>query len=100
MKKIIWKFPLESTGNQTILMPIGAKILHIETQGTLPCIWALVDPKKQKEPRHIEIYGTGHEIECSKGKELWHLGVLFLAGLSGPGKGFYPRIGRIRLQKR
>ena len=80
MKETIWKFPLESTGNQAILMPIGAKILHIDTQAALPCIWALVNPKKQKEPRHIEIYGTGHEIECQKEKELCHLGTYQMMG--------------------
>jgi len=34
-------------------------------QGSLPCLWALVNPKAKLEEREIELHGTGNPI--------WHL---------------------------
>jgi hypothetical protein len=67
MKKVIWKFELETTDNQEIEMPIGAEILTMQTQNEIPCIWALVDPKAEKETRTFEIFGTGHPIYYDMG---------------------------------
>lgn len=64
MKKTIWKFPVLPDHN--IDMPIGAEILSVQTQNGIPCIWALVDPKAEKEVRKFEIFGTGHELECNE----------------------------------
>jgi len=60
--KRIYKYPLETTDVQTVSMPIGAKILTVQTQNDKPCIWALVNPEAPTEKRNIEIYGNGHEI--------------------------------------
>ena len=60
--KRIYKYPLETTDVQTVSMPIGAKILTVQTQNEKPCIWASVNPEAPTEKRNIEIYGTGHEI--------------------------------------
>lgn len=51
MNKTIWKFELETTGNQTLKMPIGAEILSVQTQFDKPCLWALVEPNAEKEDR-------------------------------------------------
>ncbi len=60
MKKLtIWKFPLEIHGLQDINMPLGAKLLHVETQDNVPTLWAMVDPTQAKASRRIEIRGTG-----------------------------------------
>ena len=40
-------------------MPQGAEILTVQTQGQIPCLWALVDPEAPTELRIIELYGTG-----------------------------------------
>lgn len=62
MSKSIWKFQIETTDTQSIQMPIGSEILCVQTQNGKPCIWAMVDPEKQKEFRNLEIFGTGHTI--------------------------------------
>lgn len=55
----IWKFKLDNK----IVMPVNAVILYIQFQHIHPCIWALVDPKAEKETREFRIYGTGQMIE-------------------------------------
>ena len=62
MPEKIYKYELEVTNVQTIDMPVGAKILCIQLQNFMPCIWALVDPDMPKERRTIEIFGTGHDV--------------------------------------
>ena len=65
--KTIWKFELETIGNQNIEMPIGAEILTIQAQSEEPCLWALVNPEAKKELRIFEIFGTGHPIRYDTG---------------------------------
>jgi len=48
-------------------MPKDAEILTIQTQRDKPYIWALVNPENEKELRHFEIYGTGHDINDEEG---------------------------------
>jgi hypothetical protein len=60
--KTIWKFPLEITDSQAIEMPACAYILDVQVQQDQLCLWALVDPGKDKELRVIRIYGTGHDL--------------------------------------
>ena len=62
MKKSIWKFKLSLDEQQIIKMPEGAEILTIQSQGNVPCIWALVEPDAPKENRCFEIIGTGDFI--------------------------------------
>jgi hypothetical protein len=61
----IYKYPLEITNFQIVSMPRRAKILSVQEQHSRLNIWALVDPKEELEPRVIEIYGTGHEVNQS-----------------------------------
>ena len=63
MKKQIWKFGIIPS-QKTIEMPKGAKVLSVQMQNDIPCIWVLVDPKADKTKRTFEIFGTGHDIEC------------------------------------
>lgn len=62
MTKKIFKYPLETTGVQTIDMPEGAEILTVQTQREVPCLWTLIDPNAPPLKRTIEIFGTGHEV--------------------------------------
>lgn len=80
MDKTIWKFKLETTGKQIVEMPIGSKILTVQTQNDAPCIWALVDPKKPKEKRFIEVFGTGHDVHYDMGVRRTYLGTYQLHG--------------------
>jgi len=60
----IWKFPLEITDLQEVLMPKGAEILTVQMQEQTLCIWAKVNPEKEFETeiRKIRIIGTGHKF--------------------------------------
>lgn len=58
----IWKYPLLDN-ICTIMMPLGAKVLHVEIQHEVPCLWALVNPEVITEPRHFQVISTGHPIE-------------------------------------
>lgn len=58
----IWKYELEITDRQTILMPAKARILSVQVQHERLCLWALVNPVLTKEERHFEVFGTGHPV--------------------------------------
>lgn len=63
-RRVIYKYPLPSYGQQTILMPMGSRILTVQTQKGVPHMWALVDLYTQTlETKTIIIYGTGHTID-------------------------------------
>lgn len=65
MKTAIWKFPLEVTGSQKILMPVGSQILSVQFQGEQLCLWALcqpVDSGATKRLKTITIAGTGNPV--------------------------------------
>jgi len=56
----IWKFTLELRSQQTIKMPLGAKILCAQTQREMVCLWATVNPDAPLSDRRFVIAGTGH----------------------------------------
>ncbi len=60
MSLTVWKYQLQTTDIQDVLMPQGADILCVQTQGQEPCLWALVNPDAEKGMRRIYIVGTGH----------------------------------------
>ncbi len=68
MDKVIYKYELQ-IGDNAILMPVDAEILSVQTQFNKPMIWALVDPKAEKEERCFEIFGTGHPVYYDMGVE-------------------------------
>ena len=58
---VIWKYPLELTDGQQVMMPAGAEILSVAEQNGRLCLWALVDPAETlRLGRLIEIHGTGN----------------------------------------
>ena len=69
--KTIWKFPLEVTDEQTVMMPKGAEILSAHVQVSVDvdaahesvCLWALVDTDAKLQKRVVEIFGTGNPID-------------------------------------
>ena len=73
----IYKYPIMTTDKQSIQMPLGAKILCIQTQNELPCLWALVDDLPL-EPRCILIFHTGHPVPADK--SLYYIGTYQLLG--------------------
>lgn len=87
MINTVWKFPLEIKDFQNILMPKGAKIIHVDAQNDVPCIWALVDAKEDTESRSFLIHGTGHNIEYPLSR-INHIGSFQLDGGSFVGHVF------------
>jgi hypothetical protein len=82
MSQVIWKYPLNISDSQTIMMPRGAIIITAQLQHGTPTLWAIVDPEKEKEPRKILIFGTGHEHQEINGvyintvqqeQYVWHI---------------------------
>jgi len=80
---VIYKYNLQFTDFQQVIMPIGAMILSVEMQGNLICIWAMVDQSQTKtERRGIEIFGTGQPMSDRErkyigtvldGQFVWHV---------------------------
>lgn len=52
---VIDKYEVSS---EVVVMPEGAQILSVHTQGGYPYIWALVDLTAQKEERHFKLIET------------------------------------------
>jgi hypothetical protein len=64
----IYKFPLKVDDLVTVSMPKGAKILSLQVQNDIPCLWALVDEDMEwRENRVFRIFGTGHVFAASPG---------------------------------
>ena len=62
MIAVVYKFPIGVTDKQLISMPKGAKILTVQFQNGILCLWALCDKAAPKAHREIFIHGTGHEV--------------------------------------
>lgn len=60
----VFKYPLaDYTDTQTVWLPEGAQILHMQEQHGIFMLWALVDPDSPSQRRTIRIAGTGHDID-------------------------------------
>lgn len=65
----IWKWTLALVGQQTLELPVGARILTVQMQGDAPQLWAACNSETtSKESRHIAIYGTGHPLPDDPGQ--------------------------------
>lgn len=62
----IWKFPFTIVDHPVLAMPAGAKILSVQVQRGVPCIWAEVDPEAREEARRFRLVGTGHEVDLAE----------------------------------
>lgn len=71
----IWKVILDTTDDQRITVPKGAKFLCIREQHEQVCLWFECDSDAPKDVRRIGIAGTGHEVPTPDGK---YLGTAFL----------------------
>lgn len=63
MSRIIWKFHISPADTIEFSMPVGARILTLQTQFGEPCIWAEVDDQAPTEIRKFRTYGTGHPMD-------------------------------------
>ena len=76
----IYKYPLQVDDETTIKMPLGAKILTVQEQGGVPCIWALVNDSVPKKERTFLLLGTGQRCEDLRICESNYIGTFQLAG--------------------
>lgn len=62
--RTVWKYEI-NIGITQIVMPVGAEILTVKSQGKKIMLWALVNPSSNiaKEIKVIEIFGTGRIFE-------------------------------------
>lgn len=78
MKKI-YKYPIEIQDEQVVLLPTGAKILTVQTQGGKACLWAMVNPTIPNDMAvTIRIFGTGHTIQDAD--RLEYIGTIQMCG--------------------
>ena len=61
----IWRFPLELTDSQNVLMPSDSKILSVKEQHGQLFLWAMVDGTGRPIRRRITIVGTGTPLPGS-----------------------------------
>lgn len=61
MNNVVWKYPLDLIDIQKINMPAGARILSVDNQKGILCLWAMVNEENPEQLRTIEIVGTGQE---------------------------------------
>lgn len=57
----IWKFPLQTTDEQIIKIPLVNWPLSVQVQNGTPCIWSVVDPESEVIKVRVRIFGTGRE---------------------------------------
>ena len=59
----IWKYQIDPGTRFKIEMPKHSKILKVENQLNIPCMWVLVHPEFALETRRFIFVGTGHPID-------------------------------------
>lgn len=62
MTRTIYKYKLERTDVQTIVLPRAYTILRIDRQYDDLCLWALGFPDSPSVPVIIYMIGTGHPV--------------------------------------
>lgn len=63
----IFKFCLEVTHEQEIELPVNVRILTVQVQNKIPCLWAVVDEKlinaSVMRKHSIRTFGTGQPFD-------------------------------------
>ena len=59
----VWKYKLELGG--VVDMPVGARVLAVQTQEGAAYLWALVDTERPAEKRAFVTIGTGQDAAAA-----------------------------------
>ena len=59
----VYKYSIPINDYFNLDLPIGARILSVQTQGKQPQMWVLVNPEEPTEKRLFRLIGTGHYSE-------------------------------------
>lgn len=60
MNKRIYKYQLSIVDIQSFIIPRDSKILSVDVQNGIPCIWVLVDTDNENIVCSIAMVGTGN----------------------------------------
>ena len=71
--KRIWKYELDTVGDQIVIMPAGAQILSCQIQDDRPCLWVMTEPGLEEKERLIEMISTGSSV-----RETLYVGRVFI----------------------
>ena len=66
----IWKYEIPASGAGILEIPEGAKLLDVQVQGGVPCVWALVNPAAPAVGREFSTYETGQLLPDDTGDYL------------------------------
>ena len=77
MPDVIHKYPLAIDGHAGVPMPRRRRILCVQVQAGVPCVWAVVDPDSPMVPVAFAVVGTGHAVPEDAGP---YLGTVHLYG--------------------
>ena len=79
----IYKYDFIVTDVFTLDLPNIYRVVLVETQGNIPCVWIELDTEEVVEPRTFFLFGTGHAIyslplkehvgSFQQGPFVWHL---------------------------
>lgn len=58
----IHKYPIAVGDSFTALLPEGARLLDVQVQRGVPCLWAEVNPDADHRPCVFYVRGTGHPM--------------------------------------
>lgn len=63
----VWRYPIGSYGGTVqIAMPEGAQVVHVESRGNVPSLWAVVTPDAPAVLRTFEVYTTGASVTAGR----------------------------------
>lgn len=77
--KQIWKYIIKPD-SLIHNIPSGGTVRYVAEQFGDICVWVEVDPRKENESRHFEVFGTGHPINEDMGTSREYLGSVQLEG--------------------
>ena len=64
----IWKYKLDIKHVNHIDVPEFGKVLCVQVQGGVPCVWIKVNPANPLVKREFNVYFTGEECDCLDGE--------------------------------
>jgi len=84
MARVIWKYPLGNSAFQSLDVPMDYKILAVQLQRNIPCLWIEVQSDNPKERLDLVINSTGLGLcvfsdvyigtfQLFDGQEVYHL---------------------------
>lgn len=62
--KQVFKYQIPFEGSFKLNLPEGSRMLSVQLQGDLPCLWVLVDPYAALVSYDFVCRGTGHKADC------------------------------------